>query len=146
MRFSKGHLRLSHREIWNAGEHIAACIYDGLLQFKNSERLGCPADISPKIWEEYLDKMLYSFKEISTNYKNDPYKIYFKEELKKGFYNIKVDDNGRLLEKVKIPDLDAVDDPCNTERTEIEKKSKEYFDKIKEGLSLFSKYYMDLWD
>lgn len=37
MRFTKGHLRLSHKEIWNAGEHIASCIYDGLLQFKNSE-------------------------------------------------------------------------------------------------------------
>ena len=146
MRFSKGHLRLSHREIWNAGEHIAACIYNGLLQFKNSERLGCPADLTSIEWNEYLDKMLFSFKEISTHYKNDPYEIYFRENLKKEFNNFEVDDNGRLLEKVKIPDLDAVDDPCNTERTEIEKKSKEYFDKIKEGLSLFSKYYMDLWD
>ena len=88
MRFSKGHLRLSHREIWNAGERIAACIYDGLLQFKNSERLGCPADLTSIEWNEYLDKMLFSFKEISTHYKNDPYKIYFKEELKKGFYNV----------------------------------------------------------
>lgn len=144
MRFTKGHLRLSHREIWNAGEHIAACIYDGLLQFKNSERHGYPADfITSREWDECLDKMLFSFKEISTNYKNDPWEIYFREELKKGFYNIKVDDNGQLLEKVNLP---AVDDPCNTERTEIEKESKIYFDSIKEGLSLFSKYYMDLWD
>lgn len=144
MRFTKGHLRLSHREIWNAGEHIAACIYDGLLQFKNSKRHGYPADfITSREWDECLDKMLFSFKEISTNYKNDPWEIYFREELKKGFYNIKVEDNGQLLEKVNLP---AVDDPCNTERTEIRKKSKEYFDEIKEGLSLFSKYYMDLWD
>lgn len=144
MRFSKGHFRLSHKEIWNAGEHIAACIYDGLLQFKNSERHGYPADfITSREWDECLDKMLFSFKEISTNYKNDPWEIYFREELKKGFYNIKIDANCQLLEKVNLP---AVDDPCCTEETEIRKKSKEYFDEIKEGLSLFSKYYMDLWD
>ena len=146
MRITKGHLRLSHREIWNAGEHFAACIYDGILQFKNSERVGYPADLTADKWNECLDKMLFSFKEISTNYKNDPYEIYFRENLKKEFSNFEVDDNDRLLEKVKIPDLDAVDDPCNTERTEIEKKSKEYFESIKEGLDLFSKYYMDLWD
>lgn len=145
MRFSKGHLRLAHKEIWNAGEHIAACIYDGLLQFKNSERHGYPADfITSKEWDECLDKMLFSFKEISTHYKNDPWEIYFREELKKGYYNIKVDDNGILLEKVNIPNVDAVDDPSNTERTQIKKESKKYFDRIKEGLNLFSKYYMDL--
>ena len=126
MRFSKGHLRLSHREIWNAGEHIAACIYDGLLQFKNSERHGYPVDLTADKWDECLDKMLFSFKEISTNYKNDPYEIYFRKQLKKG--------------------LDSGDDPSCCELTEIKKASKKYFDKIKEGLSLYSKYYMDLLD
>ena len=112
MRYTKGHLRLSHKEIWNAREHIASCIYDGFLQFKNAKRLGYPADISPKIWEEYLDKMLYSFKEISTNYKNDPRKIYFNE-----------------LEKVNILE-----------------ETKKCLEQIKEGLNLFSKYCMNLWD
>ena len=146
MRITEGHLRLSHKEIWNAGEHIAACIYDGILQFKNSERHSYPTDfITSREWDECLDKMLFSFKEISTNYKNDPWEIYFREELKKGLYKIKIDDYDRL-EDFKIPCLDAVDDSCNTKRTEIEKKSKKYFESIKEGLDLFSKYYMDLWD
>lgn len=128
MRITKGHLRLSHTEIWNAGEHIAACIYDGILQFKNSERVCYPADLTADKWNECLDKMLFSFKEISTNYKNDPWEIYFREELKKGLYKIKIDDSR------------------NTKRTEIEKESEMYFKKIKEGLNLYSKYYMDLWD
>ena len=126
MRITKGHFRLSHKEIWNAGERIAACIYDGILQFKNSERVGYPADLTADKWNKCLDKMLFSFKEISTNYKNDPYEIYFRKQLKKG--------------------LDSVDDPSCCELTEIKKASKKYFDKIKEGLSLFSKYYMDLLD
>lgn len=117
MRFSKGHLRLSCKEIWNAGEHIAKCIYDGLLQFKNTERLGYPADISPNTWEEYLDKMLYSFKEISTDYANDPCKNYFGDKLK-----------------------------SDLERNQIKEEHKRYLEKIQEGLNLFSEYCMDLWD
>ena len=135
MRFSKGHLRLSHKEIWNAGEHIAACIYDGILQFKNSERVGYPVDLTADKWNKYLDKMLFSFKEISTRYKNDPYEIYSREELKKGFYNIDYND----LESAKLPDDDA-------EFEQVKKESEKYFKRIKEWLNLFSKYYMDLWD
>lgn len=79
MRFTKGHLRLAHKEIWNAGEHIADCI------------------------NEYLDKMLFSFKEISNCYKNDPCEIYFRENLKKEFSDFEVDENC-LIDKIEIPD------------------------------------------
>lgn len=132
MRFTKGHLRLAHKEIWNAGEHIASCIYDGLLQFKNSERVSYPADLTADRWNEYLDKMLFSFKEISTHYKNDPCEIYFRENLKKEFSDFEVDENC-LIDKIEIPDY-------------VFENSKNYKEKIKEGLNLFSKYYMDLWD
>ena len=135
MRFTKGYLRLAHKEIWNAWEHIASCIYDGLLQFKNSERVGYPVDLTAEKWNKYLDKMLFSFKEISTHYKNDPYEIYTRENLKKGFYNIDYND----LENAKLPDDDA-------ECAQVKKESEMYFKRIKEGLNLFSKYFMDLWD
>ena len=133
MRFTKGHLRLSHKEIWNAGERIASCIYDGLLQFKNSERVGYPVDLTEEKWNEYLDKMLFSFKEISTQYKNDPCEIYFRENLKKEFTDFEVDENNCLIDKIEIPEC-------------VLKDSKKYFKRIKEGLNLFSKYYMNLWD
>jgi hypothetical protein len=133
MRFTKGHLRFSRKEIWNLGEHLALCIHDGLLQFKNSERMGHPGDISEEIWEEYLDKMLYSFKEISIYYKHDPYEVYFKENWKKEYNDFEVDENGRMINKIEIPDT-------------VLEESKKYYEKIKEGLKLFSEYYMDLWD
>ena len=124
MRFTKGHLRLSHKEIWNAGHHLASCIYDGLLQFKNSERVSYPVDLTAEKWDERLDKMLFSFKEILTQYKNDPIELYFN----------KLQNSGeRDLKKFKAPD-------------EICEESKKYYKDIKEGLNLFSKYYMDLWD
>ena len=126
MRFTKGHLRLSIREIWNLKVHLASCIYDSLLQFKNLDRTSYPSDISDEKWEEYLDKMLFSFKEISTNYKNDPLELYLKSK--------------------DLSDTLTDDFSSDTERTLVMTESKKYFDKIKEGLNLFSKYFNDLWD
>lgn len=126
MRLTKGHLKLSGKEVWNLKAHLASCIYDSLLQFKNLDRMSCPGDISPEQWEEYLDRMLFSFKEISMNYENDPLEIYSK---------------GKTLSEIFSEEFSS-----NTERTSVVKDSKKYFDKIKEGLNLFSKYFNDLWD
>ena len=126
MRYTKGHLRLSIREIWNLKVHLASCIYDSLLQFKNLDRTSYPSDISDEKWEEYLDKMLFSFKEISTNYKNDPLELYLK---------------GKDLSDMLTDDFSS-----DAARTLVMSESKKYFDKINEGLNLFSKYFNDLWD
>ena len=126
MRYTKGHLRLSIREIWNLKVHLASCIYDSLLQFKNLDRTSYPSDISDEKWEEYLDKMLFSFKEISRNYKNDPLELYLKSK--------------------DLSDTLTDDFSSDAERTLVMNDSKKYFDKIKEGLNLFSKYFNDLWD
>ena len=126
MRFTKGHLKLSVKEVWNLKTHLASCIYDSLLQFKNLERTSCPSDISPETWEEYLDKMLFSFKEISTNYKNDPFEIHVKDK--------------------NLSEIFTEDFSSNSERTLVMNDSKKYFDTIKEGLNLFSKYFNSLWD
>lgn len=133
MRITKGHLRFSHEEIWNAGERVASCIFNSLLQIKNSERVGYPVDLTAEKWNECLDKILFSFKEISTCYKNDPFEIYFRENLKKEFSDFEVDENNCLIDKIEIPDY-------------VFENSKKYKEKIKEGLNLYSKYYMDLWD
>ena len=126
MRFTKGHLKLSVKETWNLKTHLASCIYDSLLQFKNLERTSCPSDISPETWEEYLDKMLFSFKEISRNYKNDPLKIHVKDK--------------------NLSDIFTEEFSSKSERTLVMSESKKYFDKIQEGLKLFSKYFNSLWD
>lgn len=126
MRYTKGHLKLSVKEVWNLKTHLASCIYDCLAQFKNLDRTSCPSDISPETWEECLDKMLFSFKEISTNYKNDPFEIHVKDK--------------------NLSDIFTKAFSSNSERTLVMPESKKYFDKIQEGLNLFSKYFNDLWD
>ena len=126
MRYTKGHLKLSVKEVWNLKAHLASCIYDCLLQFKNLDRTSYPSDISLEIWEEYLDKMLFSFKEISSNFKNDPLEIYSKDK--------------------NLSEIFTEDFSSDAERTLVMSESKKYFDKINEGLNLFSKYFNDLWD
>lgn len=126
MRYTKGHLKLSVKEVWNVKSYMASCIYDCLLQFKNLDRTSYPSDISDEKWEEYLDKMLFSFKEISSNFKNDPLEIYSKDK--------------------NLSDIFTDDFSSDAERTLVMSESKKYFDKINEGLNLFSKYYNDLWD
>ena len=126
MRYTKGHLKFSVKEIWNLKLHLASCIYDCLLQFKNLDRTSYPSDISGERWEEYLDKMLFSFKEISSNFKNDPLEIHVKDK--------------------SLSEIFTEDDSNDAERTLVISDSKKYFDKIQEGLNLFSKYYNDLWD
>ena len=70
--------------------------------------------------------MLFSFKEISSNFKNDPLEIRFKD---------------KALSEIFTEDFSS-----DAERTLVMEDSKKYFDKIQEGLNLFSKYFNDLWD
>ena len=72
-------------------------------------------------------------KKISTYYKHEPLRMYIDENWKKEYNDIEVDEKGRMVNKIEIPDS-------------VHEESKKYYKKVKEGLKLFSKYYMDLWD
>lgn len=39
-------------------------IYEGLITFKNSKRMGHPGDITEEDWEKYLDAMVFTFHEV----------------------------------------------------------------------------------
>ena len=53
----------------------------------------------------------------------------------------------RLWEKDKnLSEIFTEDFSSDDERTLVMEDSKKYFDKIQEGLNLFSKYFNDLWD
>ena len=51
-----------------------------------------------------------------------------------------------MKDKIKPSEIFTEDFSSNAERTSVMNDSKKYFDKIKEGLNLFSKYFNDLWD
>ena len=76
-----------------------------------------------ELWEKTIDDMMFSFKEISLNYKNSPYYLYY--EKKYG----------------KIPQKQS-----DKTKEEILNQEKEYRDRISHGLQLFSEYFEALWD
>ena len=134
MRFSKGKYIFSRKELWDIQYHLAAIIRDALIQFKNSNRLGFPANINnikyveddhenekqlQEEWESVLDKIIFAFTEISHNEENDPLLVWY--------------GNGNNTDYKSAPE-------------EVVQESHQYDEKIQEGLKLFAEYYRALWD
>lgn len=88
-------------EVWNLDETIARFILPRLTYYKDIHT-GYPQQCSYEQFEEYLDKMIYSFLYIAQG----------------KHYNLSLDINER----------------------------KQQLQKVQEGLDLFSKYFMNLWD
>jgi hypothetical protein len=94
-----------------------------------------------KKWHEIIDKMIWSFEEISLEYPNDPMMKTISEyherypqlpgESFEDFFN----------SKTNRPDIWEV---YNYE--EVKKKKEEYEDRKYEGLRLFAKWFENLWD
>jgi hypothetical protein len=83
-------------ELWNLFHHLAEHIAPRLKAFRDHDKVGYPAGLSAKKWQNILSKMIFAFEEIS---KDDMW------------------------------DFD-------------EKKNK----KVEEGLDLFRKWFLGLWD
>ncbi|WP_202108540.1 hypothetical protein [Succinivibrio dextrinosolvens] len=147
MYLHRGKYRLSKVECWNLDHTLAKVIFDSLCQFKVLERYGYPNKIFDivkakhndtdntenngkydkeciELWEKNIDDMIFSFKEISTDYKNSPFFLDFEKN-----YG-------------KIPQ----DKSDKTKEDEILKQEKEYRDRVSHGLQLFSEYFQALWD
>lgn len=88
-------------EAWNLDETISRFILPRLTYYKDIHT-GYPQDCSYEQFEEYLDKMIYSFLYIAQG----------------KHYDLSLDINER----------------------------KQQLQKVQEGLNLFSKYFMSLWD
>lgn len=133
--------KFNDREVWNIGFILARHIYKGLLQFKQSKRWGHPGRITEEEWENILDKMIWSFKEIKDDFPSLPYNIeydkWYKEKEKKGeplFSSYKTK-NGMTAVKTYFDYTD-----------ELKARDQEYRNRVDEGKKLFVKYIEDLWD
>lgn len=126
--------KYSPTQLWNLDYYLAKHIYYALKQFKAMERHGYPgcygAD-TPEKWEEILDKMLWSFKEISEDFKNQP--LFSRKDTDSFF---KKDENGNTIW--------SFNEDNNTDK--VLKDREDYYNKIEEGLMLFGKYFCHLWD
>lgn len=114
--------RYKIKQLWNLNDYLSEHIYYALKQFKELQELySYPGELkSVKKWEEILDKMIWSFREIKDGYINDPLMEYLEKHNKN-------DSNSEKL--------------LNEER----KNQELYCEKIQEGLDLFAKYIQHLW-
>ena len=51
-------------ELWNLFHHIAEYIAPRIKAFRDNEKFGHPASLSPEAWQEILTKITYSFEKI----------------------------------------------------------------------------------
>lgn len=146
MYLHRGKYRLSRVECWNLDHTLAKVIFDSLCQFKSLERMGYPNQIVDivkakhnntdntenngeydkeciELWEKTIDDMMFSFKEISLNYKNSPYSLYFEKNY------------GKIHQK-----------QSDKTKEEILKQEKEYRERVSHGIQLFAEYFQALWD
>ena len=83
-----------------------------------------------KQWEEILDKMIWSFEQINTDWE---------KQFESGVHDF-------YFEKIPGTDYSEMKHgPNHTYEFDTEGAMK-YRDRIQEGLELFGKYYMNLWD
>lgn len=93
------------------------------------------SELAHKQWEEIMDKMIWSFEQITDRDRDSKF---HSGEIDFYFDPIK-DDNGKatFYEMKRGPkDTHKFDSAAH----------KAYYDRIQEGLDLFARYYMNLWD
>lgn len=55
---------MSEAETWDMRFVLAMIIYSYLMKFKETKRMGYPANLTPEKWEEILDDMIKGFRSI----------------------------------------------------------------------------------
>jgi hypothetical protein len=155
----KKSIRIDRQDTWNMAETLAEIILPMLKQLKATKH-GSPANMVPfkeesnnhwpqmsfefykdddnkawelghKQWEEALDKMIWSFEQICIENRDDQFHSGHS--------------NWSLQPHPKGVGSTMVTGPGHTAKFD-NKAYTAYYEKIQEGLDLFGKYYLNLWD
>lgn len=114
-------------ESWNLNTYVAKYTLPRLKHFRNNLS-GHPLDLTQYGWEEVLDKMIWSFE----NFDKDPRPVYPENY------------DHRMLKKTYASGncvFTSMDDRRVNYDNVYEHKRK-----VQEGLDLFGKYFVNLWD
>ena len=166
----KKSIRIDRQDTWNMAETLGEIILPMLKQLRASKH-GSPGgmkgfqedsnhhwpqmcfgfykeddkkanDLGHKQWEEIMDKMIWSFEQICMEDRDG--------QFHSGKHNIiwtKVDVHGNEVDSTYTGEIYHRMDkgPFDTHAFDIAAYTK-YYEKIQEGLDLFGKHYMGLWD
>jgi hypothetical protein len=135
----RGRRGWADNSVWSFDHYLARVIYEGIERLRKSTYLGCPADF-PK-----ADGSTPDVKELLKCKEYDPRFEAWREELGKiasGFKAWSERDDWYETEE-----WDLYESMPKKERVEwARKKDKETYDKLQESLTLFKKYFVNLWD
>lgn len=92
-------------------------------------------DLGHKQWSDIMDKMIWSFEQVLNEDRDDQFHSGNIDFQTKPIYDA----------KGKITSYELIRGPNDTSSFDVV-GYKEYYKKINEGLELFGKYYMSLWD
>lgn len=127
--------RYKKKKLWGLSYYLSNDLQQILRLFKKENQHSYPANFtSHEQWHEALDKMIWSFQQIASDYpgpmlqaisqSNQEYKL------------TRGDDGSRIIEFIHPSPI--------TE--EVIHQEEEYNARIQDGLDLFAKYFHDLWD
>ena len=145
-----GGIRWSKKRSWDLFAYLAPFLASELKAFKKYNINGAPnsfcelangdVDEGAKLWHEAIDKMYWSFKEISEGHPNSPFNIawdkYWEEY---GQYR-------------KLEDFTYEKDGHTYYRNDDrfipppKEEQEKYNERVKEGLHLFAEHFEELWD
>lgn len=124
-------LEVEPSDTWNLYLTLTPVILESLKVFQATTH-SYPSELkSHEEWDEILQKMIFSFQSIQEK-KHDPFEWY------EGEVDIQIK---------KRPDgwYESVKGPNHTSRF-LEKEYDAHMKQVREGLALFSQYYLELWD
>jgi hypothetical protein len=155
----KKYIRIDRHDTWNMAETLAEIILPMLIQLRQFKH-GSPGTMPafnesadhqwPQMsfdfykegdndawnkahsqWDEYMDKMIWSFEQIVIEDRDSQFHSGHSN------WTLQPSASGAGSQMIKGPGHTATFD---------RKAYEEYYKKIQEGLDLFGKYYMNLWD
>lgn len=135
-------VKIDDYDTWNLDYTLALIILPALKAYKNNHDSSYPGDLkSHEEWEAVLDKMIWSFENIATDYEEDEFytevigKIYFPEPKR----------DQKPYDKNHWWTHFGFNRSFSHMRFDSEGYTK-HREKVQEGLNLFGKYFRNLWD
>lgn len=142
---------LTDEQIWNLKIPLAFFISGALTRFYHIDRHSYPGQVkSVEDWNCILKEMIWTFNEIAYDNPGEPYNILFNKTMKEhpewyddSLIEFRHTNNGTMV------NMDRWGYHAHMSPEELDKvkqDSKDYNNRIQNGLNLFSKYFLDLWD
>lgn len=149
-------INIDDYDVWDMYTTLARIIHPMLVRLKEIkgghpcmqemvETAPCASGQECNCWEEWntvLDKMIWSFKQMIDDTEEEQYysgDIVYEDKM------IPKNDAGEVVPEEEVVWWEAVRSPDHTFKVDYE-GLKKHHERIQEGLDLFSKHYMDLWD